>query len=65
MAGERAKVLISPAIFRPIKPSVFTLTESSKSPASIAKSNKQWGGTCLYQEECKLLLINCGAVIRL
>ncbi len=47
MAGERAKVLISPAIFRPIKPSVFTLTESSKSPASIAKSNKQWGGDLL------------------
>ena len=22
-------------------------------------------GTCLYQEECKILLINCGAVIRL
>ena len=41
------------------------LTESSKSPVSIAKSNKQWVGTCLYQEECKLLLINCGAVIRL
>ena len=41
------------------------LTESSKSPASIAKSNKKWMGTCLYQEECKLLLINCGAVIRL
>lgn len=41
------------------------LTESSKSPASIAKSNKQWVGTCLYQEECKLLLINCGAVNRL
>ena len=40
------------------------LTESSKSPASIAKSDKQWVGTCLYQEECKLLLINCGAVIR-
>ena len=40
------------------------LTESSKSPASIVKSNKQWVGTCLYQEECKLLLINCGAVIR-
>ena len=44
---------------------VYDLTESSKSPASIAKSNKQWVGTCLYQEECKLLLINCGAVIRL
>ena len=43
----------------------LNLTESSKSPASIAKSNKQWVGTCLYQEECKLLLINCGAVIRL
>ena len=41
------------------------LTESSKSPASIVKSNKQWVGTYLYQEECKLLLINCGAVIRL
>ena len=41
------------------------LTESSKSPASIVKSNKQWVGTCLYQEECKLRLINCGAVIRL
>ena len=34
------------------------LTESSKSPASIAKSNKQWVGTCLYQEESKLLLIS-------
>ena len=41
------------------------LTESRKSPASIAKSNKQWVGTCLYQEECKLLLISCGAAIRL
>ena len=39
------------------------LTKSSKSPASIAKSNKQWVGTCLYQEACKRLLINCGAVI--
>ena len=28
------------------------LTESSKSPAGVAKSNKQWVGTCLYQEEC-------------
>ena len=28
------------------------LTESSKSPALIAKSNKQGGvGTCLYQKE--------------
>ena len=35
------------------------LTESSKSPASIAKSNKQWVGTCLYQEGYKHLLINC------
>ena len=42
----------------------YFLTESSKSPASIAKSNKQWVGICLYQEECKFLLINCGAVIR-
>ena len=41
------------------------LTESSKSPASIAKSNKQWVGTCLYQEGYKPLLINCEAVIRL
>ena len=51
-----------------IKPPEYkkeSLTESSKSPASIAKSNKQWVGTCLYQEECKLLLINCGAVIGL
>ena len=47
------------------EPEGIFLTESSKSPASIAKSNKQWVGTCLYQEECKLLLINCGAVIRL
>ena len=39
------------------------LIKSSKSPASIAKSNKQWVGTCLYQEACKRLLINCGAVI--
>ena len=37
-----------------MKTSVFRgdLTELSKSPASIAKSNKQWVGTCLYQEEC-------------
>ena len=39
------------------------LTKSSKSPASIAKNNKQWVGTYLYQEECKFFLINCGAVI--
>jgi len=37
------------------------LTESSKSPASIAQSNKQWAGTCLYQEWCKPLLISCKA----
>ena len=37
------------------------LTESSKSPASIAQSNKQWVGTCLYQEWCKPLLISCKA----
>ena len=49
----------------PEKSSGADLTESRKSPASIAKSNKQWVGTCLYQEECKLLLINCEAVIRL
>ena len=42
-----------------MKTSVFRgdLTESSKSPASIAKSNKQWVGTCLYQEWYKPLLI--------
>ncbi len=40
------------------------LTESSKSLDSIAKSNKQWVGTCLYQEGYKPLLINCEAVIR-
>ena len=39
------------------------LTESSKSPALIAKSNKQRVGTYLHQEEEKLLLINCEAVI--
>ena len=37
------------------------LTESSKSTASIAKSNKQ--GICLDQEKCRLLLINREAVI--
>ena len=31
----------------------YTLTESGKSPAEVAKSNKQWVGTCLYQEERK------------
>ena len=37
------------------------LTESSKSSASIVQSNKQWVGTCLYQEWCKPLLISCEA----
>ena len=41
------------------------LIESSKSPASIAWSNKQWVVTCLYQEWYKSLLISCEAVIRL
>ena len=41
----------------------FVLTKSSKSPASIVKSNKQWVGTCLYQKGYKPLLINCEAVI--
>ncbi|MEF2597162.1 MAG: hypothetical protein U0N03_12310, partial [Lachnospiraceae bacterium] len=41
------------------------LTESSKSPASIAWSNKQWVGTCLYQEWYKPLLISCEAATRL
>ena len=39
--------------------------EPSKSPVLIARSNKQWVGTCLYQEECKLLLISCEAAARL
>ena len=37
------------------------LTESSKSPASIAQSSKQWVGTCLYQEWLAPLLISCEA----
>ena len=41
------------------------LTESSKFPTSIAWSNKQWAETCLYQKECKLLLISCEAATRL
>ena len=41
------------------------LTESGKSPASIALSNKQWVGTCLYQEWYKPLLISCEAATRL
>ena len=39
------------------------LTESSKSPAEVAKSNKQWVGTYLYQEGYKPLLINCGRIL--
>ena len=38
------------------------LTESSKSPASIAWSNKQWVGSDLYQEWYKPLLISCEAL---
>ena len=37
------------------------LTESSKTPASIAQSSKQWVGTCLYQEWLAPLLISCEA----
>ena len=37
------------------------LTESGKYPVSITESNKQWVGTCLYQEWCKPLLISCEA----
>ena len=43
----------------------LTLTESSKSPALIAQSNKQWAGTCLYQKWYKPLLISCEVAIRL
>ena len=45
-----------------MQPDCF-LTESSKSQptASIAQSNKQRIGTCLYQEWCKPLLISCEA----
>ena len=35
-----------------------------RSPASSVRSNKQRLVTCLYQEEYKQVLINCGAVIR-
>ena len=41
----------------------YDLTESNKSPAEVAKSNKQWVGTCFYQEGYKPLLIKCKAVI--
>ena len=30
----------------------------------VAKSNRQQVEICLYQEESKLILINCGVVIR-
>jgi hypothetical protein len=30
---------------------IQNLTESNKSPVEIVKGNKQWVGTCLYQEE--------------
>ena len=47
-----------------MKTSVFRgdLTESSKSPASIAKSNKQWVGTCLYQVAKRIanIRLTCG-----
>ena len=29
----------------------YISTESSKSPASIAKSNKEWVGSCMHQEQ--------------
>ena len=35
-----------------------SLTKSSKFPVSIAKSNKQWVGTYLYQEGYKPNVIN-------
>ena len=53
------------AVILNIRASRINLTESSKSPASIARSNKQWVWTCLYQEWCKPLLISCEAAIRL
>ena len=40
---------------------VLILTGIKQVPASIAQSNKQWVGTCLYQEWCKPLLISCEA----
>ena len=43
----------------------FQSKSGSQSPAEVAKSNKQWVGTYLYQEGYKPLLINCEAVIRL
>ena len=59
--GDRGKVLIDFLGGEPLLKK--DLTKSSKSPASIAKSNKQWVGTCLYQKGYKPLLINCEAVI--
>ena len=34
-------------------------------PCEVALSNKQWVGTCLYQEWYKPLLISCKAATRL
>ena len=34
-------------------------------PCRVARNNKQWVGTCLYQEWYKPLLISCEAAIRL
>ena len=34
-------------------------------PCVVARSNKQWVGTCLYQEWYKPLLISCEAATRL
>ena len=54
----------TPTWWYTMAPALLTfLTKSSKSPASIAKSNKQWVGTCLYHKGYKPLLINCEAVI--
>ena len=53
------------AVILNIRVSRINLTESGKSPASIALSNKQWVGTCLYQEWYKPLLISCKAATRL
>ena len=50
-----------PRLYYWIAWALCNLTESSKSPASIAQSNKQWVGTCLYQEWCKPLLISSEA----
>ena len=34
-------------------------------PCRVARNNKQWVGTCLYQEWYKPLLISCEAATRL